>query len=95
MPISAIQHAGLTKGQRKEWRRKGYATAILYGNGLEPKQLLVPVREVVHSIVEQGGKQKAVLEVTVGSDQLKVQVKEIQRHLTTQEPIHFDFYAVN
>ncbi|MGQ9487209.1 MAG: hypothetical protein ACUVTY_11920 [Armatimonadota bacterium] len=81
MPISAIQHAGLTKGQRKEWRRKGYVTAILYGNGIEPKQLLVPVREIVHSIVEQEGKQKAVLEVTVGSDQLKVQVKEI--HVTS------------
>lgn len=96
MPISAVQHAGLTKGQRKQWRRKGYATAILYGNGIEPKQLLVPVREVIHSIVEQGGKQKAVLEIADGSGQpLKVQVKEIQRHLTTQEPIHFDFYVLN
>ncbi|MER3472785.1 MAG: hypothetical protein C4335_01865 [Armatimonadota bacterium] len=96
MAISVTYHHGLTKGQRKEWRRKGFATAVLYGKGIETRQLLVPVREVIHRIVEQGGKQKAVLELTDGSGQpLRVRVKEIQRHLTTQEPIHFDFAVVS
>jgi ribosomal protein L25 (general stress protein Ctc) len=98
MAISAMVHQGLTKGQRKEWRRKGYATACLYGKGIEPLQLLVPVREVMDSIVQQGGKNKAVLELNLqnGSNHLQtVRVKEIQRHLTTHEPIHFDFHVPN
>ncbi len=96
MAISAMVHHGLTKGQRKEWRRKGYATASLYGKGIEPLQLLVPVREVMESIVQQGGRNNAVLELSlqnVSSRLHTVRVKEIQRHLTTHEPIHFDFHA--
>ncbi len=96
MAIEAMIHHGLTKGQRKEWRRKGYATANLYGNGIGSIQLLVPVRTVMDSIVQQGGKNKAVLEVSVqnGSTQVyRVRVQEIQRHLTSHEPIHFDFHA--
>jgi ribosomal protein L25 (general stress protein Ctc) len=95
MAIRATVHHGLTKGQRKEWRRKGYATASLYGKGVAPLQLLVPVREVMDAIVQQGGKNNAVLELSVqnGSRRLHtVRVKEIQRHLTTHEPIHFDFH---
>lgn len=98
MAISAIVHHGLTKGQRKEWRRKGYATASLYGKGIEPLQLLVPVRETIDAIVQQGGKNNAVLELSLqnGSERsYAVRVKEIQRHLTTHDPIHFDFHVQN
>ncbi len=98
MAISVMVHHGLTKGERKEWRRKGYATASLYGKGIEPLQLLVPVREVMDAIVQQGGKKNAVLELSLqnGSDRLHtVRVKEIQRHLTTHDPIHFDFHVQN
>lgn len=96
MAINAMVHHGLTKGQRKEWRRKGYATASLYGKGIDPLQLLVPVRAVIDTIVQQGGKDNAVLELSLqnGSERVHtVRVKEIQRHLTTHEPIHFDFHA--
>lgn len=96
MAISAMVHHGLTKGQRKEWRRKGYATASLYGKGIEPVQLLVPVHETIDAIVQQGGKNNAMLELSLqnGSHRLHtVRVKEIQRHLTTHEPIHFDFHV--
>ncbi|MCS6950915.1 MAG: hypothetical protein RMM06_07840 [Armatimonadota bacterium] len=96
MAIHAIVHHGLTKGQRKEWRRKGYATASLYGKGMEPVQLLVPVQEVIHAIVQRGGKKHAVLELSIqnGSSTLhRVRVKEIQRHLTSHDPIHFDFHV--
>ena len=98
MAISGMVHHGLTKGQRKEWRRKGYATASLYGKGIEPLRLLVPVREVIDSIVRQGGRNNAVLVLNLqnGSNRLHtVRVKEIQRHLTTHEPTHFDFHVQN
>ena len=95
MAIHGMVHHGLTKGQRKEWRRKGYATACLYGKGRQPLQLLVPVREVIDSIVQQGGKANAVLELSVhngSTHPYTVRVKEIQRHLTSHVPIHFDFH---
>ncbi len=96
MAISATVHQGLTKGQRKEWRRKGYATAVLYGKGRAPLQLLVPAHEVIQAVVQQGGKKNAVLELSIqnGSAAVyQVRVKEIQRHLTSHEPIHFDFHV--
>lgn len=95
MAIHAMVHQGLTKGQRKEWRRKGYATASLYGRGIEPVQLLVPVREVIEHITQQGGKSKAVLDLQFDGapdGTCRVRVKEIQRHLTSQQPIHIDFH---
>lgn len=97
MAIHAMVHQGLTKGQRKEWRRKGYATASLYGKGIEPLHLLVPAREVIEHITQQGGKNKAVLDLQCegGPDGVyRVRVKEIQRHLTTQQPIHVDFHLL-
>jgi ribosomal protein L25 (general stress protein Ctc) len=96
MAIVATVHQGLTKGQRKEWRRRGFATASLYGKGVEPLQLVVPVREVMDAIVQQGGKSKAVLELNLDiARTYAVRVKEIQRHLKTQEPTHFDFQVTS
>ncbi len=96
MAIQAMMHHGLTKGQRKEWRRKGYATANLYGNGIGSLQLLVPVREVMDRIIQQGGRRKAILQLRVaeGSERVyRARVQEIQRHLTAHDPIHFDLHV--
>lgn len=77
----------------KRYRLKGQLPAVLYGQGLESKPLLVDAKEFKKVFHEAGT--SALVDLSVDDQQpIKILFHEPQLHYLHSEPIHADFYVV-
>ena len=74
-------------------RRQGLVPASLYGPGIAPAALQVPVRELDHALREMTAATLATLEVQ-GEPVRRVLVREVQRHPVNERTLHVDFFAM-
>ena len=74
-------------------RKQGELPIILYGKGIEPKVLSVPLKSF-RQIFRQAG-QASLVNVKIGSGQpVKALIHDVQRDPVTDEVVHADFYQV-
>jgi len=74
-------------------RREGLVPASVYGPGVAPAALQVPVRELDHALRQMTASTLAALEVE-GEPMRRVLVREVQRHPVTERTLHVDFFAM-
>jgi len=74
-------------------RREGLVPASLYGPGVTPAALQVPVRELDHALRQMTATTLAALEVE-GEPMRRVLVREVQRHPVNERTLHVDFFAM-
>jgi large subunit ribosomal protein L25 len=74
-------------------RRQGLVPASLYGPGVKPAALQLPVRELDHALRQMTPTTLAALEVE-GEPMRHVLVREVQRHPVNEHTLHVDFFAM-
>src|SRR5579883_128010 len=74
-------------------RRQGLVPASLYGPGIEPAPLQLPVRELDDALRHMTATTLAALQVD-GEAPRQVLVREVQRHPVSEHTLHVDFFAM-
>lgn len=74
-------------------RRDALVPGVLYGRGVEPIHLALPVADVNQLI--QRGTANMLIDITAGKKKYTVMLKDIQRHRVRGDILHLDFYAVD
>jgi large subunit ribosomal protein L25 len=82
----------LTKGNNKQLRASGRLPAVIYGKGIEAKEIAVDYKELNKIIVTHGSNALITLKTPEG-DQI-VMVREMQKHPIKGELLHVDFMKV-
>ena len=70
-------------------RRDVQVPGVLYGRGVEPIHLSLPVAEVNQLI--QHGTANMLIDLTAGKKKYTVMLKDIQRHRIRGDVLHLDF----
>lgn len=94
--LEAESRETLSNGGLKGLRKQGWVPAVLYGGYqgevLSQNRLLkVPEKSLIKTL----GKHNAVVELKIGTETAPVVIKEIQKHIITQKPIHVDFQIIS
>src|SRR5438067_1405591 len=74
-------------------RRQGLVPASLYGPGVTPSALQVPVKELDTALRQMTATTLAELEVE-GEPTRRVLVRQVQRHPVSEHTLHVDFFAM-
>lgn len=88
--IAAQPRTDFGKGYARRIRAAGNIPAVVYGNGAEPKHLILPGHETTLAVRNKD----AVLVIDVDGKQIKARVQEIQRHPIRPELQHIDLMYV-
>ncbi len=81
-------------GQAKKIRAKGFIPAVLYGSGIDNKNLKVKELDFVKVFALAG--ESNLIDLTIGENEsVKVIVKDIARNPIKGNIIHVDFYQVD
>ncbi len=81
------------KSDLKMLRSKGMIPAVFYGKNEKTQQLSISVKkfkEIVHS-----GGANVLINLKLKDGSKTAIIKEVQRHIISQEPIHIDFQAIS
>lgn len=80
--------------KNKELKEGGYIPAVVYGNGLETKSLLVKSKELNHVFAEAG--EATLINLSIDKKQkIKVIIKDIQKSPLKRNITHVDFHVVS
>ncbi|MHB9154108.1 MAG: 50S ribosomal protein L25 [Endomicrobiales bacterium] len=82
-----------TKHRLKELRASGKVPAVFYGHTEKAVSLAVGAKNLDEAI--RAGGSNVLISLKVGNDTKTAIVKEIQRDVISQSPIHVDFQAVS
>jgi len=95
--VEAQLREQLSRGKLSDLRKSGAIPGILYGGAKTDKggQTLLAVNEksFVKMLEKEGS--NVLLELKMGSDNMNVVIKEIQRNYVTRKLIHVDFQRVD
>ena len=81
-------------GGAREIRRAGKVPGVLYGGALDPVNIAVKANEF-RKALHSGKLLGHVVTLKNGAETQSVIAKDIQFHLVTDEPVHFDLYRVS
>lgn len=81
------------KSEIKNLRAKGMIPAVFYGKKEKPVNLYVPLKKF-NEIIQTGGS-NVLVTLKLKDDPKTAIVKEVQRDMISQIPIHIDFQAVS
>lgn len=80
------------KGFLSGMRREGGIPAVIYGLNKPPVSVVVVEKEML-GIIKKGA--NAVLKLKYSDKEDNVIIKEVQRHVVTDKPIHIDFHRIS
>lgn len=80
------------KGVLSGMRREGSIPAVIYGLNKPPVTVVVVEKEMT-GIIRKGA--NAVLKLKYSDKEDNVIIKEVQRHVVTDKPIHIDFHRIS
>lgn len=84
-------------GPARRLRREGLVPAVLYGPGVETKQLSIKVRDLEH-VVQKGNIRRTIFSLGIqngGSVTKLAVIKELQTNPVTGQFLHVDFYEID
>lgn len=80
--------------KNKELIEGSYVPAVVYGNGLEPKNLKIKAKDLSHVFAEAG--ESTLINLTIDKkDKFKVIIKDVQKNPLKRNLIHADFHVVS
>jgi len=91
--LSADNREIVSKGKLAAFRRSGKVPAVFYGKGMEPKSISIDMKDFL-SIIETNGL-NSVITLDFKKDKQTSIVKNLQRDVISQEPIHIDFQYIS
>lgn len=89
----ATKERAETGRQAKKVRAAGSVPAVIYGRGEESRNVQVAYVDF-DKVYRQAG-ESALIDLDLGNEQVKVLVKDVQRHPLTDRYTHVDFHKVN
>jgi large subunit ribosomal protein L25 len=95
--LSATVREMRGNGPARRLRRAGQVPAVLYGPGVETKQLAVSIRDLEQA-VQKGNIRRTIFSLNIqnGGSTTKLSViKELQTHPLTGQFLHVDFYEID
>jgi large subunit ribosomal protein L25 len=97
LELNATARETKGNGPARRLRREGLVPAVLYGPGVQTKQLSVKVRDLEH-VVQKGNIRRTIFSLSIqnGSTVTKLAViKELQTNPVTGQFLHVDFYEID
>jgi len=91
--LKAEPRDGTGKGIARRLRAKGRVPAVVYGHGMDPRNVSVDSRELFHLLHTDAG-MNVLVDLHVDSDQFLAMPREVQRDHTRGEFIHVDFLQI-
>lgn len=88
--ITAEPRTDFGKGYARRIRAVGDIPAVIYGNGKEPKHVILPGHATTMAVRNKD----VVLVIEVDGEQFKTRVQDIQRHPIRPELQHIDLLTV-
>jgi large subunit ribosomal protein L25 len=76
-------------------RAQGFVPGIVYGHGITPLAVRIPVHDLNRFLARGGAHHVGQLTVRGEAQPRTVVVKEVQRHPVSREVLHVDFQAVS
>ena len=95
--LSATVREMRGNGPARRLRRAGQVPAVLYGPGVETKQLAVNIRDLEQA-VQKGNIRRTIFSLNIqngGSTTTLSVIKELQTHPLTGQFLHVDFYEID
>ena len=89
--ITAEPRTDFGKGYARRIRAVGDIPAVIYGNGKEPKHVILPGHATTMAVRNKD----VVLVIEVDGEQFKTRVQDIQRHPIRPELQHIDLLFVD
>lgn len=89
--ITAEPRTDFGKGYARRIRAVGDIPAVIYGNGIEPKHVILPGHATTMAVRNKD----VVLVIEVDGEQFKTRVQDIQRHPIRPELQHIDLLFVD
>ncbi|MDL2321504.1 50S ribosomal protein L25/general stress protein Ctc [Desulfosarcina sp. OttesenSCG-928-B08] len=95
LSLKASPRDAVGNGPSRVLRRNGKIPAILYGAKIEPVKLAIEKTELEPVFKTGSVSQKLLnLEITNGSGNRRVMIKDVQRHPVSRRLLHLDLYEV-
>ncbi|MCL2334741.1 MAG: 50S ribosomal protein L25 [Endomicrobia bacterium] len=82
-----------SKSSLEAFRKQGKIPGTFYGKGVKPSNIAVNSRDFMTIIAENGA--NVIISLKLKDGKKPVIVKELQRNILTQAPIHVDFQAIS
>ena len=79
------------KGGARALRREGKVPAIIYGGGLEPTKVAVPIKELKRELTTNPRFFASLCELELDGRVLRVLPRDAQLHPVSDSPLHIDF----
>lgn len=92
--ILAEERTLSTKSQLKQKRMQGYIPAVVYGGKHKNMYLWVKYKSFV-DLMKKGSMEGTVFNLKFKDKQYPVIIKEIQKDVVTDKPIHIDFQIIS
>lgn len=95
--LNAVARETKGNGPARRLRREGMVPAVLYGPGVETKQLAVKGRDLEH-VIQKGNIRGTIFSLNIqnGSSVTKLAViKELQTNPVNGQFLHIDFYEID
>ncbi len=95
MNITAIKRGSQTKGERKKRIRQGFIPGAIYGKGLEPVNVEVPVKSIADVLTAETGL-NTIIDLTIEGDATphSVLVDNLERNPITRSFVSVGFHQV-
>jgi large subunit ribosomal protein L25 len=82
-----------SKGSLESVRKQGKIPGVLYGKDIKPASISVDLKAFM-SIIEENGA-NVIINLKLKDGKQAALVKELQRNVLTQAPMHIDFHAIS
>src|SRR5690348_755780 len=92
--IEANRREKRTKGEVKKMRRQGRVLGAVFGRGIQPYLVDVPVRQLVKVLASDTG-MNTMIDLTVDGKKSSVMISELDRDPITRGFLHVGFHQIN
>lgn len=84
---------GIGKNKTNKLRAEKIVPGVVYGKGVEPKTISISEKEL-HKVFLSAGS-NTIIDLVLGSENLPVLFKEVQKHPYKNRYTHVDFYMID
>lgn len=90
--LQAFSRELTTKGDIKKARKEGRIPAVVYGGGINPKNIFIPASEYVK--VQKNLTESTIITLDIEGTKIDAFVKEHQKSAVAKDLLHIDFLAI-
>ena len=92
--LAAVRRDTRGKGPARQMRMKGQVPAVVYGRGRGTESLSVSVAEI-DKLLATHATGSTIIDLDVDGSQVRVLIRELQRHPVERNIMHVDFYEIH